>query len=189
MDEIQVKERIIEATLAVVTEKGLQFTMDDIAKKIKVSKKTIYNLFEDKESLCIETVNYCFAAIKESEAEILNNDNLSLAEKIKGILIVLPDRYQDLDFRKISGGKEKYPRVYAEIERNLTSGWEPTIQLLEEGIAKGELKEFSIPVFKCMVEASIDHFLSGDALLNAGISYEKALNEMMDILWKGISNE
>lgn len=189
MDEAQIKERIMEATLEEVNDKGLNFTMNDVARRIKVSKKTIYSLFQDKESLCIETVNHCFLAIKESEAAILQDDKLPLEEKIKKILIVLPDRYANIDFRKISGGKEKYPKVYAEIEKWLNSGWEPTISLLQEGIDSGLLKQFSIPILKCMVEAAIQQFLNGEELLIHGVSYDTALNEMLDILWNGIANE
>lgn len=180
------KRKIMEATIEEVNDKGLQFTMDDIAKRLKISKKTIYKHFSDKEKLCIDTVDYCFEQIKRSEKSIFENETFTLEEKIKKVLIALPDHYGDMDFRKISGGREKYPTIYHEIEKRLMNGWEPTIALLEEGIQTGLLKEFSIPVFKCMVEASINLFLNGEELLTQGIGYEEALNAMLDILWDGI---
>ena len=186
MDEVKMKEHIVESTLLEINDKGLKFTMDDVARRGKVSKKTIYCLFDDKESLCMEVVDYCFSKIKESEKQILEDKDMPLEDKIKKILIVLPDRYSDVDFRKIGGGKEKYPKVYAEIMHRLNSGWEPTIALLQEGIDTGLLRPFPIPIFKTMVESSISRFLDSDELVEAGISYEEALRQMLDLLWEGI---
>lgn len=188
MQEQSIKEKIMDATIIEFNEKGLKFTMDDIAKRLEMSKKTIYTVFQDKESLCMETVNYCFNAIKESEQAIIEDETLSLQEKIRRTLIVLPDRYQDIDFRKIYGGKEKYPKIYQEIMHRLSSGWEPTIALLEEGIATGQLRKFSVSVFKSMVESSINGFMSGNELLECDVTYEEALEEMLEILWNGIEN-
>ena len=94
------KERIIRATMKLFNEKGLKFTMDDIASEIKMSKNTIYQLFKDKHSIFLQMVDYCFDEIKESEQQILDNPNLSTIEKISGILGVLPQGYRNIDFRK-----------------------------------------------------------------------------------------
>lgn len=184
--ETTLKEQIMDATLFEVNDKGLSFTMDDVAKRLKISKKTIYSLFKDKESLCMETVDYCFDEIKKAEQEIAERTDLSIKERIRRIIIVLPDRYQEIDFRKLRGGREKYPRAYARIVEKLHGGWDTTIALLEEGIRDGVLRSFSIPVFRCMVEQTIESFLETDTLTDVGLVYEEALNEMISILWEGI---
>ena len=60
------KEKILEATIKVFNRKGLKFTMDDIASELSMSKKTIYTVFRDKESMFFAMVDYCFDKIKES---------------------------------------------------------------------------------------------------------------------------
>ena len=40
------KERILIATIKLFNEKGLKFTMDDIAAELKISKKTIYQILK-----------------------------------------------------------------------------------------------------------------------------------------------
>ena len=47
----ELKENIMQGTLQAFNQKGLKFTMDDIAKILGISKKTIYQVFRDKE-LC-----------------------------------------------------------------------------------------------------------------------------------------
>ena len=44
-DEKRQKELILEGTVKAFNEKGLKFTMDDVAKLLGISKKTIYTVF------------------------------------------------------------------------------------------------------------------------------------------------
>ena len=43
----ELKENIMQGTLQAFNQKGLKFTMDDIAKILGISKKTIYQVFRD----------------------------------------------------------------------------------------------------------------------------------------------
>lgn len=43
------QKNILDATLRVFDQKGLKFTMDDLAKELSISKKTIYTVYDDKE--------------------------------------------------------------------------------------------------------------------------------------------
>lgn len=183
---MELKEMIMDATLDEFNEKSLKFTMDDVAKRLQISKKTIYTLFPDKESLFLETVDYCFGAIKEEEKKIHEDDTMDIIEKIKRILIVLPERQKSVDWRQVYLTKDKFPKIYGKIEKRIETEWDSTIELLEEGISVGRLKSISIPVFKIMVESSIEGFLRNRSLIDNDISYENALKEMVDILMEGI---
>ena len=70
---MELKETILEGTIKVFNQKGLKFTMDDIAGELGMSKKTIYTIFRDKESLFLATVDYLFDSVKESEKQVLND--------------------------------------------------------------------------------------------------------------------
>lgn len=186
MPEEEVRHRIIEGTIDEFNEKGFRFTMDDIAKRLNISKKTIYAVFGDKENLFMQMVESCFGAIKESEKYILENSELSLVEKIEKILVVLPERYQHLDFRLIYEMQEKYPNIFEKIEYRIESDWEPTIQLLEQAMEEGVIKRVPITVVKIMVESSIERFLSSKDLIEDGIAYEDALKYMVQIIMNGL---
>ena len=64
---MELQELIMETTIYEFNDKSAKFTMDDIAKKLHISKKTIYSLFQTKEELLMCTVNYVFDQIKVSE--------------------------------------------------------------------------------------------------------------------------
>ena len=63
---MELRETILEGTIQAFNKKGLKFTMDDIAALLGISKKTIYTVFRDKESLFLAMVDYLFDSIKES---------------------------------------------------------------------------------------------------------------------------
>lgn len=185
-EESVLKGKIMDATIFEFNENGAKFKMDDVARNLNISKKTIYAVFKDKETLLLEAVDHCFTAIKEAEEEIVAREDLDIVEKLKRVLIVLPDRYANLDFRKIYMMKERYPKIYAKIAARIENGWELTIQLLEQGIAQGKIKNISIPVLKLMVEATIEQFISRTTLIDSNIPYEKALEQMIGIIMEGI---
>ncbi len=180
------REKILNATICVFNRKGLKFTMDDVASELSMSKKTIYTVFHDKETMFFEMVDYCFDSIKESEKKVLEDESLDTVAKVRAILGVLPEGYRDIDFRQLYSLKEKYPRIYEKVEQRLETGWETTIGLLEQGIEEGSIRKIQIPVLKTMLEATLEQFFKRDVLLQNKIAYQDALDEVVTILVDGI---
>ena len=181
------KRDIMEATIKVFNDKGLKFTMDDIAKECHISKKTLYLIFNDKDELFLTMVDYIFDAIKESEEKVLEDPSLSTVEKIRKIIGVMPDGYKDIDFRQLYLLRDKYPATYAQVEERLETGWETTIALIEQGIKEGVIRKVPVPIIKMMVEASLEQFFQRDILIKSKISYNEALAEVVNIIVDGIT--
>lgn len=186
---MEIRETILEGTIKAFNRKGLKFTMDDIAKELGMSKKTIYTVFEDKESLFLAMVDYMFDHIKESENAVVANKELSTLEKIRKILGVMPEGYKEVDFRQLYSLRDKYPVIYERVEQRLKTGWETTILLLEQGMAEGVIRKIHIPILKMMLEASVEQFFQRDILIQNQISYYDALDEVVDILVDGIARK
>lgn len=183
---MELREMILEGTIKAFNEKGLKFTMDDVAKILGISKKTIYTVFRDKESMFFTMVDYMFDSIKKSERQILADEGLTTLEKIRKILAVIPEGYRDIDFRHLYLLKDKYPAIYAQVENRLENGWETTIALIEQGIEEGVIRPVKIPIVKMMLEAALEQFFQRDILLRNEISYMDALDEVVAILVDGI---
>lgn len=185
MDETKVK--ILNAAIEEFGKSGLKFTMDDIAKNLSMSKKTIYTVFRDKETLFFQMVDYCFDKIKEAEHQVMVDPTLSTVEKLRKMMSVLPEIYKDIDLRQLSSLKDKYPKTYAAVEKRLESGWENTIALINKGIAEGVLRPMNVLVIKTMYEATLEQFFQRDVLMYANISYQDALKTVVDIIIDGIT--
>lgn len=183
---MDIKEQILKTTLLIFNDKGLKFTMDDIAEQLKISKKTLYKVFDDKEALFLAMVDYMFDTIKASERAVVEDNSLSTVEKIHKILGVLPEGYKEIDLRQLYLLKDKYPKIYKQVELRLETGWEITIELIEQGIAEGCIQPIRIPILKMMLEASLEQFFQRDILIQNKISYQDALEEVVNILMEGI---
>ena len=183
---MELRESILEGTIQVFNQKGLKFTMDDLAKVLGMSKKTIYTVFKDKEQLFLTMVDYLFDRIKVCEQQVLDNSKMTTLEKIRSILGIMPESYQDVDFRQLYLLKEKYPKIYKQVEKRLETGWETTIMLIEQGIVEGVIRPIRIPILKMMMEASLEQFFQRDILVRQQISYKDALSEVVNILVDGI---
>ncbi len=185
--KMELKETILQGTIKVYSQKGLKFTMDDVAKALGMSKKTIYTVFRDKESLFLTMVDYMFDSIKQEEQAVVEDASLNTVEKIRKIMGVLPEGYKDLDFRQLYLLRDKYPKIYRQVELRLETGWETTISLMEQGMREGVIREVPIPIVKVMLEASLEQFFRRDVLLQNQISFQDALDAVVDILVNGIS--
>ncbi|MBO5283320.1 MAG: TetR/AcrR family transcriptional regulator [Lachnospiraceae bacterium] len=184
---MELRETILEGTIVAFNRKGLKFTMDEVAKVLSMSKKTIYTVFADKESLFLTMVDYLFDKIKESERQVLEDESLTTLEKIRRILGVMPESYRDIDLRQLYALREKFPRIYDKVEERLENGWENTIALIRQGMEEGVIRPVSIPLVKMMLEASLEQFFQRDILIQNQMNYVDALDQVVDILVHGIA--
>lgn len=180
------KEDILIAVMEEFNEYGIRFTMEGLAKRLQVSKKTIYQYYGDKESLFLEAVNECFYEIKKSEAQIMNDPNLGLIDKIHRVIIVLPEKYKAVNFQKIYCLSTTHPKLFSIIKDRIESDWEPTLNLLKQAIEQGLIYPVDLVILKTMISASIEAFLMNDVLDKNQIAYTKALEDMITIIMNGI---
>lgn len=185
-DKAEVKRRILEATIQIFNERGLRFTVDELTSRLSMSKKTFYSVFVDKRSLFYEMVDYIFDYIREEKSGVVRSEELDLKTKLRLVLGMLTEKYENIDLSKLYILREKYPEVYAHVAERLESEWDETIRLLEQGIEEGVLRRFSIPIFEMMMEASLEQFFQNDILVRSSISYKQGLDEVVDILLNGI---
>lgn len=183
---MELRQTILEGTVKAFNEKGLKFTMDDIAYILGISKKTIYTVFNSKDELLLAMVDYVFDSIKASERAVVESTEMNTLEKIRAILGVLPDGYKEIDLKQLYLLKDKYLNIYSQVERRLETGWEATIGLLEQGVKEGVIRPIRIPIFKLMMESALEQFFQRDILVRNKISYADALEEVVEILMDGI---
>lgn len=185
-DGLELRTQILEGTVAVFNAGGIRFTMDDLAKHLGMSKKTIYTVFRDKKELLLAMVDHLFDAVKAAEQSIFEDSSKTTVEKLRLVLAVLPEAYRDVDFGRLYMLRDKYPAIYHQVEYRLESGWESTIELMEKGMKEGVIRPVPIPLVKLMLEASLEQFFQRDILIRNGISYKDALEEVVNILLVGI---
>ena len=179
---MDLRTQILDAAAKLFQAEGLGFTMQQVAAALHISKKTIYTVYSDKEALLMDMVDMLFEKIHRRKAELAALP-LPLEERLRAVIIALPEEYAALDFRQLDALEEKYPAVAARVRRHLETGWEPTMALLEQGIAEKRIRPVNLTVLRRVLTAAFQQLLSG---ANDGSSYAAELEDMMDILMNGI---
>ena len=180
------RERLRAVGMELFRREGLRFTMQQAAEAIHISKKTIYAVYPSKEALLLDMVDDAFAQIHARKQAILDGPG-TLTDKLRAVIIALPEEYTALDLQQMTLLDERYPAVAARVREHLENGWEPTLALLEQGMEQGVLRRVSLPILQRMISASIEDFLADRTLEQQGITYTQALDEMVAILWEGIA--
>jgi hypothetical protein len=98
----------------------------------------------------------------------------------------MPESYRELDFGKIYLIRDKYPGIYKKVEERLETGWETTIALIEQGIKEGVVRPVNIPMVKMMFEASLEQFFRRDVVARNNLTYNEALDQVVNIILEGI---
>lgn len=136
----EVKQKIISAALSLFRKQGIkEVKMDDIASLISVSKRTIYELFTDKENLILEAIKYSHETIAAEAKEIIRNSN-----DILDIIL----RLYELYFRTLSSTNrlflidlERYPEVMSRRKAREKKNNKRFIAWMEEGRKQGLFRE------------------------------------------------
>lgn len=180
------EEIIINEAIRQFADKGLRFTVQDVAENLHMAKKTIYHSFSTKEDLLIAMLRKGFSNIQENKRQILSSDE-ELPVKLRKAMIAIPDEYAFLDFRQLNGLEQKYPNAAAELHRQLEANWEPIYQVIEEGKNNRQIREdVELTVLRLIVTSTIENFISSEDLKNNNIQYQEALDSLMDIIMEGI---
>lgn len=186
-DSEELRQEVMVACLDVFREKGLKFTMTDVANKCHISKKTLYLIYDNKDDLFLAMVDFVFNKVRAGKEEIMANEGLSNIEKLSLVLGSLPEDIMAIDFSQLYSLKEKYPSTYHQIEMRMETDWDPTIQLIKACQADGTIKkDINIVIIKTMVESSLEHFFRKNILIPNNITYHQALREVIDVIIEGI---
>lgn len=128
--------RVIEYAAQQFFTKGLrQVTMDDIAKGLQMSKRTLYQLFADKEQLVIE----CFKAHAEQERKLTIALKEEKSNVLEIVLTILEERLKTM--KKISKqfflDLVRYDSVVAFVKSEQNESIARAVTFLSEGVEQG----------------------------------------------------
>ncbi len=166
----ELRKQVVEIATKEFYSKGVKsVTMDDVAHLLAMSKRTLYQLFNDKEDLLMACMETNVRREEEYVAELLKRtDNVLeilmhiFRQKIQEIGSFSPTFLTDL---------KKYPRLAEFIrnrkERNMADG----IAFMQRGIAQGVFKEdinFHI-VFAFLLNKDMDYVIENEAIRNKNL--------------------
>lgn len=135
---MDVREKIIKEAAELFFVMGVKkVKMDDIAQKLKISKRTIYEHFKDKDSLIRETIQMNQSQQNSNNDKILRESENTIAA-VLGLLrngseilaVINPDYFTDL--------QRLYPKIWKEhIEKSKVHSYNLILEFLKKGKKEG----------------------------------------------------
>lgn len=182
------RERIIDTAIEEFTKNGLKFTMNDVAKALGISKKTIYTVFESKHDVLVAIADRYAKDFTDMREEIEKDDRLDTTEKLERLFCAIPTRYYNIGLSRIFELAQKYPKQYRYLMEAVNQGWILAEQYLEKGVLEGRVrKDIAVPVVMAMIRGTVKCFMESDILYKNGLTYEEGKEEMVRIIMKGMS--
>ena len=183
------KERIAEQTMEMLVTQGIKSVrMDDIAQRLGISKRTLYELFGDKESLLYLAMVCYFERNRRRWAE-LGTEAPNMLERL---FLVLNDvmEHSETSSRMMDNLRKFYPEVHGRLMREGSEKNRADFrQMLEQGIADGLFignidVELAITVLYYTASAIT---VRKDMMLPEGISERSAFTQIVSTFFRGIS--
>jgi len=133
------KEDILKKSLQLFVKNGFKsITMDDIAKEMAISKKTIYQHFDSKYDLVAATVDYVFDSTASQMEKFIGTSETPIHEHyaMKGCVADLFGH--NIEPSAIYQFNKYFPKIAQKIDEKRKAGFERTIlRNLKEGVELG----------------------------------------------------
>ncbi len=144
------EKEIANIVLQLYQKDGEKFKMDDVAKALKISKKTIYKDYGNKETLIILVVKKIFESIENKLIEIVNDDKYNTVEKLIKVTCIFPD-IKDIDYNKAILIKKDFSKAYEMFVDYIDNNWLTCEKLFNQSIKEGYIKNIDFQIFKTIV--------------------------------------
>lgn len=135
--------------------------MDDIATSLGISKRTLYEVFEDKETLLREVI----LKNQEDKNEFLEN---LLAESTNVLEVILVCFQKSIEMfhqtnKRFFEDLKKYPHVFNMVKKNRDKDSESTIAFFKSGVEQGIFRDdVNFAIVNLLVREQFDLLMNTD---------------------------
>ena len=181
------KEKIILAAIEQFNRDGYRFHMDDIAKTLKISKKTIYKYFAGKDALIAAVIGETFDSVHEAQRRIYADEKLSVQEKLRAILTAESKYERHMEISRVEELEQDAPHLHAMILQRYTTEWDFVRRLLEQGMDAGIFLPLPVELVRGMLQEGMRMMHRDGFLLKNRLEYGPMIRTMVDIILRGIA--
>jgi AraC-like DNA-binding protein len=162
IDKQQLKEKVAQVAAVAFMHKGIKnVKMDDVAAELGISKRTLYELFSDKEELLLDVVKL--------HRKEMKNYMISVAEKAENVLEIIMSFYirttEDFQTTNILFFEEikKYPQVTKFLEEGRKENAVSAVAFYKKGVEQGIFREdVNYEIVQEMIHGQMDMLIHND---------------------------
>jgi len=177
-------ENIMNVTKQLIRTNGMQFTISAIAKELRISSKTIYKHFVNKEEIILAIIHELKNESDTYQMEVLNDDSISHFCKLNLLLTRLPRDYDIINYRNTVYIKLTYPRAYELMLNIYKEDWNRFEEVYKAGMKHEDFREIDLVIFKEMYIASITQLPLLQEL--SEYNHKELLTRIVSLLLNGV---
>lgn len=138
MENNSVKEKIISESIELFMKYGVRsVTMDDIAKHLGISKKTIYQHFKDKEEIILLSTSIYFEK-EQKDMEEIENGTENAVEHLYNLSVCLRERLRNINSSVLYDLKKYYRSAWDNYKKHKHDVlFNSVFKNLERGMVEG----------------------------------------------------
>lgn len=180
------KKRILEAAVKEIELHGASFRMDDLAKRLNISKRTLYENFYSKNEIIERIVVSRAHEYHQLHRDILADESLDFEAKLRKY-------FTKLDVNNAIRGDQyrimfaAIPSLIEQVERVMAEDWDELAVFFEEQIKLGVCRPFNARVLVEMLKSNVQAVFR-DPNRNPEYCFE-LFEDIVDIVLHGILNE
>ena len=178
--------RIMTSAMEEMNEQGTKFTMNQLAMRLGMSKRTLYEHFESKEVLIEAIVDAVILDLKQQRQEIVDNDSLGVREKLIAMLSVRPKVFPHTEDRVKLDLKRQYPGLWKRAHESTEDQWNMIDDVLRDGINQGLFRPVFVPVLRKILQGSVNAIADADFLYSHRKSFQDMIGHIIDVVLYGI---
>ena len=149
------KKRILEAAVKEIELHGAAFRMDDLAKRLNISKRTLYENFYSKNEIIEKIVIERAHEYHRLHSEILNDATLSFEEKIRKCFTIKLDEDNTIRSDQYRVMFTAIPSLIEQIERVMEEDWSELRAFLEKEIELGTCRPINVDTLVMMMQSIV----------------------------------
>ncbi len=161
--------------------------MDDIAAEMGISKRTIYEIFGDKETLIMDCLDYFHRQQHEQFEEVARGAANIIEEAL--IMLEVLDKQIDAGYNMMRDVKKFYPAVHDKYtQRHMEEEMRMIKKKLQRGIDDGYLlSTINLDLSLTVMGYSIFGVIEREGLLPTGMSVREAFKYVVSYFIRGIA--
>ena len=186
-----ISEKILETAGNLFLKYGVKsISMDDIARELSISKKTIYNFFKDKNEI-VYLISERFLQEQKDKFDLIQEESKDPIELLYGGTLHAREIFEKINPYVLFDIRKYYRdawRLYLDFEKNVMFG--SLILTLEEGIEKGLFRaELDVQILATLRMEEIKLAFDKDVFPSESFNFKEVQYQILDHFFYGIMTE
>ena len=184
---LEEKQKILDESTKIFLQRGFYKTpMDEIARKLKISKKTIYKYFDSKDTLVKEVVLNFLEQNKNNIRDILSK-NYDAVTKSFNLFQYLGKLLVSINNKWVRDIQEHYRYLWKDIDEFRTKLMLANIsRLIEQGKSEGFIVDYPTNIIVTFFVSSIRGIINPDFIVEQKLKAGTILNPTINLLMNAI---